>query len=102
MALSGKQKSYLRSHAHNLSPIIQVGKGSVTHNLVDTVTNALEARELIKLSVLQNCLNEPSEVAEAIANLSKAEIVQVIGRTIIMFKRSSNLKNRELSKNLPK
>lgn len=102
MALSGKQKSFLRAKAHDFSPIIQIGKGSVTQNVIDTTAKALEARELIKVSVLQNCLNDSKEVAEVLAKHTLAEVVQVIGRTIILFKRSSKVENRLISSKIPK
>jgi len=102
MTLTGKQKSFLRGKAHDLSPIIQVGKNSVNENLIDTTIKALDAKELIKISVLQNCLNEPKEVADAIAQHANATIVQVIGRTIILFKKSSRPANRLISTKIPK
>jgi len=99
--LTGKQKSFLRSEAHSFQPIIQVGKAIVTEATIETVVKALEARELIKVSVLQNCLAEPKEVAEAIADHSGAEIVQVIGRTVVLFKQSSKKANRDISVRMP-
>jgi RNA-binding protein len=100
--LTGKQKSFLRSQAHDLQPIIQVGKGLVTETLIDTVVKALEARELIKISVLQNCLAEPKEVATAIAEHADAQIVQVIGRVIILYKKSSKPTHRIITNKIPK
>jgi len=100
--MTGKQKSFLRAQAHDFQPIIQVGKNLVTDATLETVDKALEARELIKISVLQNCMAEPKEVATAIAESTGATIVQVIGRTIILYKRSSNKENREISNRMPK
>ena len=101
-SMTGKQKSFLRGLAHNLQPIIQIGKNLVTTTVVDTVVKALEARELIKVSVLQNCLAEPKEVAAVLAEHAEAEVIQVIGRTIILYKRSNNKENREISNRIPK
>ena len=100
--MTGKQKSFLRGIAHDYQPIIQVGKNSVTDSTIDTVSKALEARELIKISVLQNCDTESKEVAALIAQHTDATVIQVIGRTVILYKRSSNKENREITNRIPK
>ncbi|SDY50552.1 RNA-binding protein [Evansella caseinilytica] len=94
--LTGKQRRFLRSEAHHLKPIFQVGKGGVNENLVKQVADALEARELIKVSILQNCDMDREEVAELISQGSGAHVVQVIGNTIILYKQSVNNKKLEL------
>lgn len=94
--LTGKQKRFLRSKAHHIQPIFQVGKGGVNSNLVKQVEEALEARELIKVSVLQNCEEDKETVAEDLSTGSKAELVQVIGSTIVLYKESVNQKRIEL------
>lgn len=94
--LTGKQKRFLRSKAHHIQPIFQVGKGGVNSNLVKQVEEALEARELIKVSVLQNCEEDKETVAEELSTGSKAELVQVIGSTIVLYKESNNQKRIEL------
>jgi RNA-binding protein len=94
--LTGKQKRFLRSKAHHIQPIFQVGKGGVNSNLVKQVEDALEARELIKVSVLQNCEDDKETVAEELSTGSKAELVQVIGSTIVLYKESNNQKRIEL------
>jgi RNA-binding protein len=94
--LTGKQKRFLRSKAHHIQPIFQVGKGGVNSNLVKQVEEALEARELIKVSVLQNCEEDKETVAEELSTGSKAELVQVIGSTIVLYKESINQKRIEL------
>ncbi|WP_088838781.1 ribosome assembly RNA-binding protein YhbY [Listeria sp. ILCC792] len=90
--LTNPQKRYLRKNAHSLHPIFQVGKGGVTPNMVIQIAKALEARELIKISVLQNCEVPKEEVAETISGRAGAELVQVIGRTIILYKESKTKK----------
>ncbi len=97
--LTGKQKRYLRAEAHHLKPIFQVGKGGVNENLLKQVSEALEARELIKISVLQNCEYDKQKVAELVQKGTGAEIVQVIGRTIILYKESKEQKEIELPSN---
>jgi len=94
--LTGKQKRFLRAEAHHLNPIFQVGKGGVNDHLIRHIEEALETRELIKVSMLNNCLDEKDEVAEELASRSGAELVQVIGRTIVLYKESRENKQIEL------
>lgn len=94
--LSGKQKRYLRKKAHQIKPIFQVGKAGVNGELVYQIGEALEARELIKVSVLQNCPEDKTEAAETIANEANADVVQVIGSTIILYKESQENKKIDL------
>ncbi|HZG72550.1 MAG TPA: ribosome assembly RNA-binding protein YhbY [Chondromyces sp.] len=96
--LTGKQKRFLRSEAHHLDPIFQVGKGGVNENMIKQIADVLEARELIKVSVLQNCEEDKETVAGALSKGAKAEIVQIIGNTIVLYKESKE--NKKL--NLPK
>ncbi|WP_110111412.1 ribosome assembly RNA-binding protein YhbY [Bacillus sp. CGMCC 1.16541] len=86
--LTGKQKRFLRSKAHHLNPIFQVGKGGVNENMVKQISDALEARELMKISVLQNCEEDRDTVAEQLSKGARAELVQVIGNTIVLYKES--------------
>ena len=86
--LTGKQKRFLRSKAHHLYPIFQVGKGAVNENMVKQVAEALEARELFKISVLQNCEEDKNVVAQQLAEGTGADIVQIIGNTIVLYKES--------------
>ncbi|MCY7999919.1 ribosome assembly RNA-binding protein YhbY [Bacillus haynesii] len=94
--LTGKQKRYLRREAHHLSPIFQVGKGGVNDNMIKQISEVLEARELIKVSVLQNCEQPKEEVAEALAGGARAELVQTIGNIIVLYKESKENKKIEL------
>lgn len=92
--LTGKQKRFLRAKAHHLTPIFQVGKGGVNDNMVEQIDDALEARELLKVSVLQNCEMDRREVAEILTEGTDAELVQVIGSTIVLYKESHE--NKEI------
>ncbi|MBD7964421.1 ribosome assembly RNA-binding protein YhbY [Fictibacillus norfolkensis] len=94
--LTGKQKRFLRSKAHHIQPIFQVGKGGVNSNLVKQVDEALEARELIKVSILQNCEDDKDTVASQLSSGSKSQLVQVIGSTIVLYKESVNQKRIQL------
>ncbi|PHA00956.1 ribosome assembly RNA-binding protein YhbY [Bacillus pseudomycoides] len=96
--LTGKQKRFLRAQAHHLTPIFQVGKGGVNENMVKQIAEALEVRELMKISVLQNCEFDRHEVAEELAEGAKAELVQVIGNTIVLYKESKENKRIVLPK----
>ncbi|CAM3702399.1 ribosome assembly RNA-binding protein YhbY [Cytobacillus oceanisediminis] len=94
--LTGKQKRFLRSKAHHLNPIFQVGKGGVNENMIKQVGEALEARELLKVTVLQNCDEDRDTVAEQLVKGTKAELVQVIGNIIVLYKESKENKQIEL------
>ncbi|MFC4738188.1 ribosome assembly RNA-binding protein YhbY [Bacillus daqingensis] len=90
--LTGKQKRFLRKEAHHLKPVFQVGKGGVSANLVKQTEEALEARELIKLNILQNNAEDKEDTARQIAEGAGADIVQIIGNTIILYKESKESK----------
>jgi len=94
--LTGKQKRFLRSEAHHLNPIFQVGKGGVNENMIKQLSDALEARELFKVSVLQNCEDDKNTVAEEIVNGTGADLVQIIGNTIVIYKESKENKQIRL------
>ena len=72
--LTGKQKRFLRSKAHHLNPIFQVGKGGVNDNLIKQIGEALEVRELIKVSILQNCEEDRNDVGLALIKRGKSRI----------------------------
>ncbi|MGM8364647.1 ribosome assembly RNA-binding protein YhbY [Virgibacillus sp. W0181] len=96
MALTGKQKRFLRSKANTLKPIFQVGKTGVNDNMIKQIEEALEKRELIKVSILQNCLEDKDEVADSLAEGTGAEIVQIIGNNVVLYKESQENKQLEL------
>ncbi|MBE7079143.1 MAG: YhbY family RNA-binding protein [Clostridiales bacterium] len=87
--ITSKQRSKLKSIAANLSPITQIGKGGITDNLLKTLSDALEARELIKVTVLENAEDTPRNIAENVAELLGAVCVTVIGRKAIFYRYSS-------------
>ena len=84
--MTSKQRAYLKSLAMKLDPIINVGKGSVTPELVNAVDEAIEKNELIKIGVLKNCLDDPRQIGETIAGRTKSEVVQVIGKKIVLYR----------------
>jgi RNA-binding protein len=94
--LTGKQKRHLRSLAHHIDPIFQVGKGGVNDHLIRHIEEALEVRELIKITVLNNSGEDRNEVGEELAVKAQAELVQVIGKIVILYKESREQKKIEL------
>ena len=96
--MTSKQRAYLKSLAMKIDPIMQLGKGSVTPENTVSVDEALAARELIKISVLQNCLEDPREMAQVLAERTRSQVVQVIGKKIVLYKESKNHKRIELPK----
>ena len=94
--LTGKQKRFLRSKAHHLTPIFQVGKGGVNGNMLKQISEALEVRELLKVSILQNCDDDKNEIAAQLSKGCRAELVQTIGKTIVLYKESRENKQIKL------
>lgn len=88
--LTGKQKRFLRAMGNQMDPILQVGKGGITENVITQTNETLEARELIKGRVLQNCMEEPKVVAAELAEQTGSELVQVIGRNFLLFRQSKD------------
>lgn len=86
--LTGKQKRYLRSEAHHLNAIFQIGKEGVSHNQVQGIIDALEAHELIKVKLLDTCPDDVHTVALELSVQSKSDVVQIIGHTIVLYKSS--------------
>ena len=87
--LNSKERSNLKSIAANLSPIAQLGKGGVSENMVRSLSDALEAHELIKINVLTNAEEDAKALGAQLADALKGECVAVIGRKIILYRRSS-------------
>ena len=94
--ITSKERAYLRSLAVNIPTIMQVGKGGISENLVKTVSDALEARELIKLGVLENSGETARDIAEALAKETSSEVVAVLGRKLILYRESEKNKKIEL------
>lgn len=88
--LTGKQKRHLRAMGNEMDPILQVGKGGITDNVVTQTNQTLDARELMKGRVLQNSVEDPKGVATQLAEQTGAELVQVIGRNFLLFKQSKD------------
>ena len=84
--LTSKQRAYLRKISATIDPIFQVGKSSVTPEIVNAIAECFNTHELIKLSVLKNCFDDPREIANVIAERTHSQVVQVIGKKIVLYK----------------
>lgn len=92
--MTSKQRAYLKSLAMTMDPVLQLGKGSVTPENTAAIDEALAARELIKISVLQNCLDDPRQMAELIAERTHSQVVQVIGKKIVLYREGKKDKKK--------
>lgn len=90
--MTSKERAYLKGLAMTMDPIFQIGKASLTPEIVAAVDEALEARELIKISVLKNCADDPKEIASMMAGRTRSLVVQVIGKKIVLYRESKNKK----------
>ena len=79
-----------------ITPILQIGKSSVTPELISAVDEALEARELIKMHILKNCFDDPKEIAQVIAERTRSEVVQVIGNRFVLFRVQQDKTKRKI------
>lgn len=86
MTLTSKQRSYLKGLAMTIDPIFQIGKSSVTPENVEAIGETFNTRELVKIAVLNNCLDDPKEIANVIAERTHSTVVQVIGKKIVLYK----------------
>lgn len=84
--MTSKQRAYLKSLASNLNPIFQIGKSSLTPEFTEAIDEAFNTRELIKIAVLKNCADDPNEIADIISERTHSQVVQVIGKKIILYK----------------
>jgi RNA-binding protein len=84
--MTSKQRAHLKSLASVIDPILQIGKSSLTPEYIEAVREAFNTRELIKINVLKNCLDDPREMAQIIADRTGSQVVQVIGRKIVLYK----------------
>ena len=92
--MTSKQRSYLKGLAMNLDPIFQIGKSSLTPEVTQAVSEALEARELVKITVLKNCLDDGRSIAEVLGERTHSEVVQVIGRSYCIVRQRMRQRER--------
>ncbi len=84
--MTSKQRAYLKSLASNLNPIFQIGKSSLTPELTEAIAESFNNNELIKVAVLKNCVDDPNEIAQVVAERTHSQVVQVIGKKIVLYK----------------
>lgn len=92
--ITSKQRAYLKGLAMTMDPILQLGKGGLTPENTASVDVALAARELIKINVLQNCLEDSRQMAETLAERTRSQVVQVIGRKIVLYREGKDDKKK--------
>lgn len=95
--LTSKQRVFLKSEAHSMKPIIQIGKNGLNDQIKTSVRNALDARELIKVTLLQNTDEDIHDVAEVLEDEIGCDTVLKIGRILILYKESARKENRKIS-----
>lgn len=86
--MTSKQRAYLGSLASSIDPIFQIGKASLTPEIIEALDAALEKRELIKVSVLKNCIDDPKEIAQVIGERTHSHVVKVIGKKMIFYRQA--------------
>lgn len=84
--MTSKRRAFLKGKAMNIDTILHIGKSSVTPEITEAVNEALESRELVKINVLKNCFDDIRSIADVLAERTHSEVVQVIGRKIVLFK----------------
>ena len=84
--MTSKQRSYLKGLASTLDPIFQVGKSSLTPEITNAIGEAFNTRVLLKINVLKNCMDDPREIAQVIAERTHSQVVHVIGKKIVLYK----------------
>ena len=94
--MTSKQRAYLKSISSTYEPIFQIGKSSITPEICEAVSEALAARELIKLSVLKNCADDPKNVASVLAERTRSNVVHVIGRKIVLYRPNPKKEDRKI------
>ncbi len=93
--MTTKQRAYLKSLAMTMDPVFQIGKNSMTPEFTKAIEEALAARELIKVSVLKNCADDPRTLADMLAERTHSQVVQVIGKKIVLYKEGKD-KNKKI------
>lgn len=96
--MTSKQRAYLISLASNLQPIFQIGKASLTPEVTEAISESFNKKELIKIAVLKNCFDDPKEIAQILAERTHSQVVQVIGKKIVLYKPDKDKPKIELPK----
>ncbi|MCR4628996.1 MAG: ribosome assembly RNA-binding protein YhbY [Bacillota bacterium] len=94
--MTSKQRSYLKGLAMNIEPSFQIGKSSLTPEFTEAIAEILEKRELIKINILKNCADDGNVLARMLSERTRSEVVQVIGRKIVLYKPAKDEKKRKI------
>lgn len=94
--MTSKQRAYLKSLAMTMEPVLHIGKATLTPEVTKAVAEVLEVRELIKIDVLKNCIEDPKQMAQVLAERTRSQVVQVIGKKIVLYKPADDVKNRKI------
>lgn len=94
--MTSKQRAYLKGLAMNIEPVFQIGKYGLTPEVTEAVRETFNTRELVKIGVLKNCMEDPRQMADMLADRTGAQVVQVIGKKIVLYKESKDHKKIEL------
>lgn len=94
--MTSKQRAYLKSLAMNMDSVFQIGKASLTPEVIRSVREAIDKRELIKGTVQKNCMDDPGEIAQILAERTRSQLVQVIGRKIVLYKPADDEAKRKI------
>ena len=94
--MTSKQRAYLKGLAMTMDPVFQIGKASLTPENTAAIDEALEARELIKITVLKNCLDDGRAIEEVLAERTRSEFVQVIGKKIVLYRPAKKKEKRKI------
>ena len=86
MNLTSKQRAYLKSLASDLEPVFQIGKATVTPEITDAIAETFNTHELVKITVLKNCVEDVTNVAIMVSERTRSELIQVIGRKFVLYK----------------
>lgn len=96
--MNSRQRAYLKGLAMTIDPVLQIGKAGLTPEITESANEALEARELIKINVLKNCMDDVRSICEALAERTRSQVVQVIGKKIVLYRESKTKKKIVLPK----
>ena len=96
--MTSKQRAYLRSLSANIDPLFQIGKSSLTPEFTNAIIETFQNKELIKIAVLKNCADDPKEIANILAERSGSQVVQVIGKKMVLYKENKDNKQIILPK----
>ncbi len=96
--MTSKQRAYLMSLASNLNPVFQIGKSSLTPEITNAINECFNNNELIKIAVLKNCMDDPRAIGEVLAERTHSQLIQVIGKKIVLYKPNKDKPKIELPK----